>query len=84
MTVTPPLRRGEVELDCTELAEANRRLAEREEHEAIYHSDMAVCLSDVGDEQSARAERNRATILRRAAQIKRDLALKYDRRSADG
>jgi hypothetical protein len=36
------------------------------------------CLSSVGDREEARTERGRATVLRRAAQIKRDLAQQYD------
>ena len=39
---------------------------------------MALCLSSVGDREEARKERSRATVLRRAAQIKGDIAQKYD------
>ena len=44
---------------------------------------MADCLSAVGDNKRARSERSRATIFRRAAQIKRDLAMKYDPQSSE-
>ena len=57
-------------------AAENRRLAAQEEKEALYHTEMAVCLSTVGDKERARSERSQATVLRRAAQIKRDLAMK--------
>lgn len=60
------------------LAAENRRSAADDEKDAVYHAEMADCLSVVGDQERARSERSRATILRRGAQIKRDLAVKYD------
>jgi hypothetical protein len=60
------------------VAAENRRSAEVDEREALYHAAMALCLSSVGDREEARTERGRATVLRRAAQIKRDLAQQYD------
>jgi hypothetical protein len=60
------------------VAAENRCLAEDDEREALYHAAMAVCLSMVGDSDEARKERSRATVLRRAAQIKREIAQKYD------
>jgi hypothetical protein len=60
------------------VAAENRRLAEVDEREALYHAAMTLCLSAVGDCDQAREERRRATVLRRAAQIKRDIAQKYD------
>ena len=55
------------------------RLAHEYDRETLYHATMAVCLSTVGDSDNARTERGQATVLRRAAQIKRDTAQKYDR-----
>ena len=63
------------------VAVENRRLAEYDEREALYHAAMAVCLSSVGDCEEALKERGRATVLRRAAQIKRDISQKYDPRA---
>jgi hypothetical protein len=60
------------------VAGENRRLAEDDEREALYHAAMAVCLSMVGESDEARKERSRATVVRRAAQIKREIAQKYD------
>ena len=60
------------------VAAENRRLAEDDEREALDHAAVAVCLSTVGDCEEAQKERARATVLRRAAQIKRDIAQKYD------
>ena len=60
------------------IAAENRDLAERDDREALYHATMAVCLSTVGDREQARTERSRATVLRRTAQIKRDIARTYD------
>ena len=62
------------------LAVADLRLAQEYDNEALYHATMAVCLSTVGDTDEARAARGQATVLRRAAQIKRDTAQKYDPR----
>jgi hypothetical protein len=58
------------------VAAENRRLAEEDEKEAVYHAAMAVCLSTVGDCKQARTERSRASLLRRTAQVKRDIAQK--------
>ena len=60
------------------VATENRDLADQDDREALYHATMAVCLSTVGDCEQARTERSRATVLRRTAQIKRDIAQKYD------
>ena len=60
------------------VAAENRDLAAQDDREALYHATMAVCLSTVGDREQARNERSRATVLQRAAQIKRDIAQKYD------
>jgi hypothetical protein len=73
-----PLRSTNLGLDRRAVAAENRRLADEEAREAHYHSEMAVCLTAVGDTEAARVERNRATVLLRSAQIKRDLAQKGD------
>ena len=73
-----PVRSADVDLDRRTAAAENRRLADEEEREAEYHAELAVCLSAVGDGDAARAARNRATVLLRSAQIKRDLAQKSD------
>ena len=73
----------DVEGDRQRAAAENRRLAAEEEKEALYHAEMAVCLSTVGDKDRARSERSQATVLRRAAQIKRDLAMKCDPRASE-
>ena len=78
-----PVRLDDVEGDRQRAAAENRRLAAQEEKEALYHAEMAACLSTVGDEDRARSERGQATVLRRAAQIKRDLATKCDPGATD-
>jgi hypothetical protein len=60
------------------VAAENRRLAEQDEKEAVYHAAMAVCLSTVGDCDQARTERSHATLPRRTAQVKHDIAHKCD------
>ena len=60
------------------VAAENRDLAAQDDREALYHATMAVCLSTVGDCEQAQTERSRATVLQRTAQIKRDIAQKYD------
>ena len=75
-----PVRLGDVDGDRRSAATENTRRAAEDEKEALYHAEMADCLSAVGDNQRARSERSRATIFRRAAQVKRDLATKYDPR----
>ena len=72
------MRVGDAEGVRQLLATENRRRAAEDERDALYHAEMADCLSAVGDQDRARTERSRATIFRRAAQIKRDLAMKYD------
>jgi hypothetical protein len=72
------VRIGDVDGDRQVVAMENLRRAAEDEKDALYHASMADCLSVVGDEDRARSERSRATILRRAAQIKRDIAMKYD------
>jgi len=77
-TTVSPVRVGDAEGVRQLLATENRRRAAEDERDALYHAEMADCLSAVGDQDRARTERSRATIFRRAAQIKRDLAMKYD------
>ena len=72
-----PIRPEDAE-DRQRSAAENRRLAAQEEKDALYHAEMAVCLSAVGDKDGARSERSQATVLRRTAQMKRDLAMKCD------
>jgi hypothetical protein len=73
-----PVRLHDVDGDRRSAATDNTRGAAEGEKDALYHAEMADSLSAVGHNQRARSERSRATILRRAAQIKRDLATKYD------
>ena len=73
-----PVRLHDVDGDRRSAATENTRGAAEDEKDALYHAEMADSLSAVGDNQRARSERSRATILRRAAQIKRDPATKYD------
>ena len=78
-----PVRLGEVDGDRRSAAAENSRRAAEDERDALYHAEMADCLAVVGDNQRARSERSRATIFRRAAQIKRDLAMKYNPQSSE-
>ena len=70
-------------MDRREAAVENRELAEELEKEARYHAELAECLSGVGDTKQARVKRSRATIQRRTAQIKRDIAQKHDRQGRE-
>ena len=79
----PPVRIGDVDLERAEVAAENRRLAQNDEEEAAYHATMAASLAAVGDTEASRTARIRATLLRRTAQIKRDLAQKYNPRRRD-
>jgi len=78
-----PVRLQDVDGDRRSAATQNSRRAAEDEEDALYHAQMADFLSAVGDNQRAHSERSRATILRRAAQIKRDLAMKYDPQSSE-
>ena len=72
------VRIGDVDGDRQVVATENLRRAAEDEKDALYHASMADCLAVVGDEDRASSERSKATVLRRAAQIKRDVAMKYD------
>jgi hypothetical protein len=76
-----PVQVRDVGGDRRSAATETTRSAAEDERDAPYHAEMADARSAVGDNQRARSGRSPATIFGRAAQIKRDLMMKYDPQS---